>query len=60
MRYLVFAGSHYYPGGGMNDWEASCETMEDAQETVKHLSPKAYDWYQIFDIEERDFIGGIV
>ena len=50
MRYLVFAGSYHYPNGGMHDWVASCESLEEAKNIVRFLSVKSYDWYHIFDL----------
>lgn len=56
MRYLVFAGSCCYPDGGMNDWYATCETFGDAMETVNLLNTRSYDWYHIFDVEDRTIV----
>jgi hypothetical protein len=29
-RFMLFAGSHYYPSGGMNDYVRSFDTVEQA------------------------------
>ncbi len=52
-RYLVFAGSRYYPKGGINDFQGDYDYEHDA---VKYLddymasSPEfAYMWGHVYD-----------
>ena len=46
-RYMLFHGDHYYPAGGMNDFQGSYDTLSMA---VKALSSYgSYDWFHILD-----------
>lgn len=56
MRYLVFAGHHYYSDGGMNDWIATCDCLEDVTGILKNNMSNNYDWFHVFDIEERKVV----
>jgi hypothetical protein len=55
LRYLVFAGSRYYPLGGANDFKGSYNFLDDATEKVaKLLQADEYgctdlEWAHIFD-----------
>lgn len=53
MRYLVFAGSNYYPSGGMDDLYRNCDTLEDARLSVDRMNTDVYDWYQVYDADEQ-------
>ncbi len=44
--YLVFAGSQYYPDGGMADCVGRFDDFEAAQQRAKN---KMYEWWQIVD-----------
>jgi len=44
MRYMLFAGSNYYPSGGMSDYRGHFDTM---QAVVMHLG--SCDWFNVFD-----------
>lgn len=46
-RYIVFAGSDYYPGGGWGDFRGDFDTLEEARALIKTLLD--YDWQQIVD-----------
>jgi len=57
-RYFVFAGEHYYPEGGMNDYRGSTTTImeaialvEQGQETEPGYKHRNWDWA---NIAERD------
>lgn len=45
-RYWLFAGDAYYPGGGMEDFIASFDTVEEAN---ADQSGRKADWCQILD-----------
>ena len=49
-RYLVFAGSDYYPCGGWEDFRSSHDTIKEAKESVVAAGGKE-DWWHILDIE---------
>lgn len=49
-QYLFFAGDHYYPSGGWNDFRGDYETMEEVQaEWDKSYVEKAFDWGHVVD-----------
>lgn len=58
-RYLLFAGSSYYPRGGWLDFIDSFDTPEEAKEvgqchdififSNKEESYPKYDWFHIID-----------
>ena len=58
-RYLLFAGSHYYPSGGFNDFIGSFDTIEECQleknvtETHGDKSFSLYDWAHVVDGENE-------
>jgi len=54
-RFLVFFGSQYYPGGGMNDFMDDYDTLDEA---IKEIEKRAegdwmYYWGHIWDSETR-------
>jgi hypothetical protein len=53
MQYALFAGSHYYPSGGMNDCRGRYVTIELARDAAQIGDEDfgGYDWYQIVDLE---------
>jgi len=34
--YLVFSGENSYPSGGWEDYQGSCDSLEEAKEKVLH------------------------
>jgi hypothetical protein len=53
-RYLLFAGSVYYPSGGWDDFHADHANLESAIENGKFITNGAessYDWFHIVDLE---------
>lgn len=48
-RYLLFAGGHYYPNGGWNDFVESFDNLDQAKAVGLKLRE---DWYHIFDTED--------
>jgi hypothetical protein len=58
--FYLFGGYHYYPEGGVSDLRGSFPTMEDALEAVNEyqylLRRRKYEWYQIVQIVDGDFI----
>jgi len=62
MRYMLFAGEHYYPSGGMQDFIGRAATLVD----VMHLLHKTsfWDWFNIYDTVgdrsyDRYYINGL-
>lgn len=58
MRYLVFSGEHYYPGGGAYDFvDAFPADCLDSAKTLCRLEGfPHYKWAHIFDLEAQDRI----
>lgn len=48
MRYMMFSGATYYPGGGWNDFKGFADSISEAQ---KLLDPSD-DWAQVITVEE--------
>lgn len=52
-KYLLFANDHYYPCGGMSDYQGSFPTYWEARavgdgRTLSYgVSTRDFDWYQI-------------
>ena len=46
--YIIFAGSNYYPNGGIEDFIGKSETIELAQLFIEERKYE-YDWCQIVD-----------
>ena len=61
-RFMVFGGCNYYAIGGLNDFIASFESLEDALEFAenpsfdtsvykwKYFKTQDWDWWHVFDI----------
>lgn len=49
-RFVIFAGSQYYPTGGYADHKCSFDTFEEAEKQIKEYKER-YDWRQIWDLE---------
>lgn len=45
-RYLLFAGSTYYPTAGFGDFIESYDSWEDA---IKEAETTRCDWWQVID-----------
>jgi autonomous glycyl radical cofactor GrcA len=53
-RYLVFAGAHYYPGGGWNDFIGSYDSEDAAEDEARSvLAKNDYSWAQVVDSESE-------
>lgn len=51
-RYLVFAGSRYYPDGGWSDFKASFDTTDEAWKFAKEFCQESeYHWSHFVDTE---------
>ena len=51
-NYLLFAGDHYYPSGGWDDFQEAFETWEEANQKGKDLKEqRKADWYHVVDLE---------
>lgn len=65
-RYWLFAGEHYYPGGGFYDLVDSYSSVEEAVVEAQLIAEyvgttythKKYDWYHIYDSQEKTLIPG--
>lgn len=52
-RFLIFAGPDYYPSGGMGDYIAVRESLEEAISVAKSTS---CDWYNIAEVGEKEVL----
>jgi len=52
-RYLVFAGTHYYPDGGAGDYWGSATTIKKALEIKDEYN---CDWWHVFDNKTEKII----
>ena len=50
-RFLLFSGPDYYPGGGVEDFDADFETLEDAK---MFQIDSQHEWANILDTKTRD------
>lgn len=48
MKYLLFSGEKYYPGGGASDFVGVFTTLEEAKE---HANGIEYDWQDILELD---------
>ena len=59
-RYLVFAGTFYYPEGGWNDFYKDTDSLDEAIKYCKYYlekeAPKGYGWCHIVDIHKGRII----
>lgn len=46
-RYWLFAGSNFYPNGGMSDFVISMDDLEDVKSYIKIM--KTFQWAHIYD-----------
>lgn len=56
MRYLLFAGSVYYPDGGWGDFKGRFDKIEDAVDEYNRMLEDSgynaeYYWFHVIDIE---------
>jgi hypothetical protein len=50
MKYLLFAGMHYYARGGVLDYQKSSDSIEElVSYFYDHEDQNRWDWYQITD-----------
>lgn len=58
MRYLVFGGQEYYPAGGMDDFVASFDDLEQAVARMRQLNEpdkwgyRSCEWCHVYDVQE--------
>lgn len=46
-KYILFAGSHYYPEGGMNDYRGTFNSIEEAKSHFTTVKKSFWGWGQI-------------
>lgn len=52
-RYMLFAYYHYYPSGGMGDYQESFKSVEDALSWLNEVEGEGTDWeYRTHDFQE--------
>lgn len=52
-RYWLFSGQIYYPGGGMDDFIGSYDTVDEAKAVFPAEDDYRYSWAHIFDFEKE-------
>lgn len=57
-RYLLFAGSYYYPGGGWDDFIQSFDTLEEAMAHPEAFQDDYVHWYMIVDSTDEQIVMG--
>jgi hypothetical protein len=55
-RYLVFAGSVYYPCGGWQDFVGFYATLEEARAEAAKRSQSSFAWSHVVDTETEEEI----
>lgn len=50
-RFLLFAGNHYYPTGGIDDFIMDYDTLGEAKFAESNLDPYGADWSHILDTQ---------
>lgn len=56
-RFLVFSGCHYYPRGGMKDFQGDFDTIEAAKDyIILAIDKDNKEWVQIYDTQTRGII----
>jgi hypothetical protein len=53
--FAVFAGDHYYPGGGWEDFKGEAETKEGALKVLRILLEEL-DWGHTVDTRTRSIV----
>lgn len=49
-KYLLFAGDHYYPSGGVRDFVGDFDSIEGAMsELIRFGRSDGFDWYHIVE-----------
>ena len=52
-RYIVFAGDHYYPSGGISDYSADFDSMGEA---LGYMHQLGSEWAHVFDTEKGKYM----
>ena len=56
-RYLLFAGSTYYPYGGWEDFIGVFESVEEAKSYFHtHKHDELWEWYHIVEIDSLKLV----
>ncbi len=57
LRFLVFAGSNYYPVGGWEDRQGSFNSLAEAIASAKMVAKREFDgWWHVVDIQEGKIV----
>jgi hypothetical protein len=56
-RFLLFAGSNYYPSGGWFDFRGSFDSIAEGVTFTEEITfSKRFDWYHIIDSVTGEFV----
>jgi hypothetical protein len=50
-QFLLFAGDHYYPSGGYNDFKESFDSIVEAE-----VAGAKYDWCHVVDAFTHEIV----
>lgn len=50
-RFLMFAGSNYYPAGGWDDFRGAFDTSEEAFAEARWRFNMDFEWFHVVDTE---------
>jgi hypothetical protein len=53
LRFFLFSGPDYYPGGGMSDFESAHPTLEAAEDAMT-TTLKREDWAHIAELHPTE------
>lgn len=48
-RFLLFAGSNYYPAGGWQDFRGDFDTVEEAKDYLLYNPDTERNWWHVID-----------
>ena len=54
-RYFLFTGEYFYPNGGMEDFDADFNSVEDAMSYVK-TTHRAMHWHHVADMTTGEIV----
>ena len=55
-RFVLFAGSNYYPAGGLDDFRGTFDSLDDAKTHLQTMlvTDRFIDWWHVARIDPTD------